>query len=254
MYLKPPLAVAGVAVGQITLVADFVFGDELGAQFALGIGLLRVGVDARVRRSPAHRPHGLFGAQEFFGMAMAIQTPLHREGVNLHRERRLIDSAVARFAAHAFVDVQRVVEINEVGQVVNAVPLDGLARNVTRANGREFGRIAPNLRVARHTGVRVGHARRSRFLDRGVAVTAVNAVVPIVMLMRKLHRLNHGFVDLITIGHVDRVARADEGWHTQNATDDGHLGEGVAGWMKQLSHESKSLSGDGKQGQKIETL
>jgi hypothetical protein len=103
--------VAGIAIGQLAFAANFVFFDEFVAQLDLAKGCTGLGVDARVAGLPAHRPHRFAGTHEFLGVTMAVQTPLHREGVHLHRKRSLIDPAVAGFAANALLDVQGVVEI-----------------------------------------------------------------------------------------------------------------------------------------------
>ena len=55
-------------------------------------------------------------------VAMTLQAPLHVEGLGPPGERHLVDRYVSGGTAHAFVDVDAVVEKNEVGQVVDPVP------------------------------------------------------------------------------------------------------------------------------------
>ena len=63
------------------------------------------------------RPHVLLGC------AVAVEAPLHLQRLRLP-ERHLVDAPVAGGAADALVHVDAVVEVDEVGQVVDLDPLD----------------------------------------------------------------------------------------------------------------------------------
>src|SRR5215471_3692082 len=78
----------------------------------------------------AHGCHKLPGPDVFFGSAMTIEAPPHLQVRLLGHQRHLIDAAVASLAADALGDVNAVVEVNEIGQVVNLGPADGLVRPV----------------------------------------------------------------------------------------------------------------------------
>ena len=52
-------------------------------------------------------------------------------------------------------DVDAVVEKNKIRRVVDAVPAQRLFLRQTFANGREHGRVFPDLRMAGHAGFRV---------------------------------------------------------------------------------------------------
>ena len=58
------------------------------------------------------------------GIAVAVDAPLHLERGVLEGELHLVDPAVARDAADALGDVDRVVEVDVVRQVVHARPAD----------------------------------------------------------------------------------------------------------------------------------
>ena len=58
-------------------------------------------------------------------VAMAIQAPAHAQLLGLVDPLHLVNAAVAGDAAHAPADVGAMVEINVVGQVVDALPVDG---------------------------------------------------------------------------------------------------------------------------------
>ena len=57
---------------------------------------------------------------------VAFEAPFHIERLSAASERHLIERAVAGGAADSFRDVDAVVEINEVGQIVDPVPFDWL--------------------------------------------------------------------------------------------------------------------------------
>ena len=84
---------------------------------------------------------------------MAIEAPTHRELVCLPGKRHAIDAAVARFATDALLHVNRVVEVDEIGQVVYPDPLNGLIGSIALANRLQYRRDGPHLRVAVHAGL-----------------------------------------------------------------------------------------------------
>ena len=72
---------------------------------------------------------------------MAVQAPLHQQGMGLEDQRHLVDLPVARRAAYALVDVNAVIKIDEIGQAVNFDPLDGFIAAIALADGLEVGPI-----------------------------------------------------------------------------------------------------------------
>ena len=97
---------------------------------------------------------------------------------------------MAALAANAFVDVNAVVEINKIGQIVHSHPTQRLATSVALTHRLKHGRARPYLGVAVHAGLGGRNAGKAGLLDRGVAVTAVNAQTTDVMLVaerRSLH-------------------------------------------------------------------
>ena len=59
------------------------------------------------------------------GVAVAIETPLHRKRFLLLNDFHLIDAAVAGNTTNASHDVSSVVEVHKIRQVMDAFPLDG---------------------------------------------------------------------------------------------------------------------------------
>jgi hypothetical protein len=66
------------------------------------------------------------GSQVLLGRAVAIDTPAHRQRRDLGDLVHLADLAVACRAADALGHMDAVVEVDEIAQVMDAVPLDGL--------------------------------------------------------------------------------------------------------------------------------
>src|SRR4030095_4227566 len=87
----------------------------------------------------------------------------------------LVDASVAADAADTFVDVHAVIEVNELGQVVNAVPLQRLAGFEAVAHRFERRAVGPDLRMAVHARLSRRNPCESRAFDRSVAVAAVDA-------------------------------------------------------------------------------
>jgi len=131
-----------------------------------------------------------------FGISVTFQTPLHIERVLAPHERHLVNSAVTGGAADAFMDMNAVVEINEVGQVVHPRPLQRATGAVTLAHGLQQRTIGPDLGMAIHAGFRRRNSGKGTFLDRRVAIPTVYSIVADVMLMAKRDRLDARNADL----------------------------------------------------------
>src|SRR5258707_7734253 len=137
----------------------------------------------------AHVEYLLSRTQKFFRRTVAVEAPLHLQRCLLVHERHLVHGPVAVVAANALGDVNAVVEIDEVGQLVDARPLERLAGSVAGANGLQHRSVRPNLRVAVHAGLGGRKARETRLFNRSVAVAAVDAKPGHVVLMAEGHRL-----------------------------------------------------------------
>ena len=120
----------------------------------------------------------------------------------------LIHAPVAGAAADALGDVDAVVEVDEVRQVVHAVPHERRAARVRRPQRRERRRVAEQRPVARHARRERRNPGERRRLDGRVAVAAVDAVVADVMLVAE----RHGLLDRIVLRSVvARVHAVDDG-------------------------------------------
>ena len=107
----------------------------------------------------------------------------------LIHERHLVDLAVAGDAADALVHVDAVVEVHEIRQIVDADPGQGLVVAKTGPHRLQNGRVIPDLRVAVHARLGRGDVGEGGFLDRRVAIPAIESHAADVMGVAELDRL-----------------------------------------------------------------
>ena len=174
-----------------------------------------------------------------FRIAMAGNAPFHVERFGPPHQRHLVDAAVAFDAADSLRHVDAVIEVSEVGEIVNAGPGDRLAGAVTRADDFQLRAVGPDLRVAGHAGRRRRDTGEGARFHRGVAVATIDAKARDVMLVTELDRLRPHDADLRRVGRTK-----DEPNDSANASEDEHraknagAGDGVHTRMKDLGHRS----------------
>jgi hypothetical protein len=130
-----------------------------------------------------------FRPDKLFGLAVASQAPFHLKRVLLINRRHVVDLSVTGRAANAFGNVNAVIEVRELGQVVNAFPLDGFVVAQARAYGFQVRTVSPDLAMTIHTRLGRRHAGGSCCFDGCMAIPAIDPVVAYMMLMAELHRL-----------------------------------------------------------------
>src|SRR5581483_1094944 len=171
-------AVTRIAARQCARVFHFVFLHQLRPQGRLRLGGL-----------VAHRRDELARSDVLRRIAVAIETPRHLQRVLLPRERHAIHATVTTLTSYPFRNVDAVVEVDEVGQIVNAGPHDGIAGTETLPDGLERGTGGPDLGVAVHARLGGRDSGERRSFDRGVAIPAVDSNAAHVMRMTERHRL-----------------------------------------------------------------
>ena len=137
----------------------------------------------------AHIEHLIARPQILLRRAMAFQAPLHLQRSIVVHQRHAVDRPVAGVAAHALVDVNAVIEINEIRQIVDPGPHQRLAAAETLAHRLQQRRSRPDLRVAVHAGFGRRNAGKAGSLDRSVAIAAIDAQARHVVLVAEGHRL-----------------------------------------------------------------
>src|SRR5260370_16797665 len=96
---------------------------------------------------------------------------------------------MARGAADAFVDVNAVVEIDIVGQTMHAHPFDGFIRAITLAHGFQVTGVAEQHGMTIHARFGGRNAGGGGAFHGGMTVTAIDALLPPVLLLPEPHRL-----------------------------------------------------------------
>ena len=86
---------------------------------------------------PSHTEDELAWPYELFRCAMALQAPLHLQGLRLPHQRHAVHPTMTGDTTNALVQVNTVVEVDKVGQIMHARPdqrLPGatLSRTVAR--------------------------------------------------------------------------------------------------------------------------
>ena len=192
----------------------------------------------RARRLPVTHIENLIArAKILFRRAMAFQTPLHLQRLLLIHKRHLVDWAVARIAAHAFVDVNAVIEEDKVRKLVHPRPLQRLAGAVTGADRLKQLRVGPDLRVAIHARLGRRNTGKTRSLNRSVAIAAVDAEAGNVVLMAEGDGLRLPHAGVGDIGRALNLHRdpAERGYDEHRAKNCGSR-QGVGAAMKNLRH------------------
>jgi len=91
------------ATGELGRRPDFVFDPQPGADLRLSL-----------RSDPIHVKYLISRPEYLFGLPMAVEAPLHQQGVGLKNQRHLVNFSVTRRAANAFIDMNAVIEIHEI--------------------------------------------------------------------------------------------------------------------------------------------
>jgi hypothetical protein len=148
---------------------------------------------------PGHAGDLVSGAQVRGGVAVTVQAPFHVKGLGFGDQGHRVDSAMTFVTAHAFVDVDGVVEEDVIRQIVDAVPAERLASVPAVADWLEQGSAGPELAVTFHARFGGGDSRAAGFLHGLMAVTTVNADIAHVVLVGEGHRLVN---EMAYAGHV----------------------------------------------------
>ena len=123
----------------------------------------------------AHCEDLVLWADVIFRMAVAVQAPAHIKRVCFRCQRHFIHATVTGFASHTLGDVDAVVEVDIIWQVVHTIPLERLAGLETFPDRFEHWSVVPDLAVAGHAGFSGGEVGERRFLNRDMAIAAIEA-------------------------------------------------------------------------------
>jgi hypothetical protein len=189
---------------------------------------------------PSHREHLFARPEELFGMSVAVDAPLHVHISRFPGERHLVQTSVASFAAHSLVHVDAVIEIDEVGQIIDAIPAYGLV--LAQAGAHRFQHIAvfPNLLMTVHACGCGRHPCKRTHFDGVVAVTAINTDPSNVVCMAK----RHGLIDWYPLvrdvwGISDRRPTPSHCRDSENAPEYRQARNRIGRSLEYLGHRSR---------------
>src|SRR5215470_555832 len=137
-------------------------------------------------RLPIHTEDELAWPDEPFRRAMALQTPLHLQGLCLPHQRHAVHAAMTGDAANALVQVNTVVEVDKIWQIMHARPDQRLPSAKTLPHWGKEGTLSPDMGVTVHTGFSGGDPGKSAHFHGGVTIAAVNTQSAHMMLVAKL--------------------------------------------------------------------
>jgi hypothetical protein len=129
-------------------------------------------------------------------MDMAAQAPAHVKIIHFARERHRFDIPVANPARNAFVNVPAMIEVNEIGNVINTVPDERRVCSIAVAHRLEHLGLVPNNLVTFHTGFRRRDSGERTMHGACMAKTAIDAEDFGVMFMTEGDLLFYVSVDL----------------------------------------------------------
>ncbi len=139
------------------------------------------------------------------------------------------------------------IEIDEARQIVDPRPLQRFPGPETFAHRLQNRALSPDLRVAVHADLGGRNAGERRLFHRGMAISAIDAVVTDVVFVAELDRLAARDTDLRHIGGtVNRGQGGDEDDDDTDAPEYTHPGDGVRAAVKNLRHARMSFDSVGR--------
>ena len=189
------------------------------------------------RRGPVHFEYLALRSDKHLGLPVTLQTPLHLKRSRLICQGHQVESPVTGRAADPLVNVNAMVEINKVGQVVNTCPFERLAVAPALTHRFQVRAVRPNLRVTIHAGFGGRDPRIRKFLNRGVTIAAVDALIADVMFVAELNWLFAGEECLgIVRGPVELEQHPDRDPDKEHRPEDGSLRDEVRTSIEDLAH------------------
>lgn len=103
-------------------------------------------------RLPIHVKDPIPGAHEVLRLPMAIDAPIHLERLRSPNESHLIDPTMAGRATNALCDMNAVIEIDEIGQLMNSDPMQRFVLPKADEDRRQDLLVLEYLGVTGHAG------------------------------------------------------------------------------------------------------
>src|SRR5262245_3498546 len=122
---------------------------------------------------PIHIEDELAWPDEPFRGAMALQAPLHLQGLRLPHQRHAVYTAMTGDTAYALVQMNTVIEVDKIWQIMHTCPDQGLPGAKTLPYGGKEGTPSPDMGVTVHAGFSRWDPGKGAHFHRGVTIAAV---------------------------------------------------------------------------------
>jgi hypothetical protein len=143
----------------------------------------------------------------------------------------------------AAVDVDAVVEIDKIGGIVDADPLQGDSGAEAFAHWFEHGGVFPDLGVAIHAGFGGGDTRERRIFDGRMAIPAIDSQLLYVVLVTEGYGLFNRLPDTGDVRRTEeQVPRAQGTEQKKDTPEDANLRQGIRTGVKYLAHNPRTTS------------
>ena len=184
-------------------------------------------------RFPIQLRHKLDRTKMFVGIPVAVDAPCHRKLFMLVDRFHLVDSTMATLAANARIDVSRVIEVNELRQVVNPLPGNAAARIPALMDRRQLLAVgmdrrhrSDTLRIGRTVAVDAGcrrrHRRMRRIKDGIVTVATIHLQLASVNGMTEGNRLLGLVTDVQCLGVGNQATHGAGKYRTRSTRNRKH--------------------------------
>jgi len=186
---------------------------------------------------PIHTEDELAWPDEPFRRAMALQAPLHLQGLRLPHQWHAVHPAMTGDTPNALVQVNTVVEVDKIWQIMYSRPDQRLPGAKALPHGGKKGTLSPDMGVTVHAGFSGWNPSKGTHFHGSVTIAAVNTQSTHMMLVAELYWLLADDTLFSGIaGPVQRCHEPQQSCKDKHRSQNADARDGVRAWMKDLGH------------------
>ena len=194
-------------------------------------------------RHPFHIGHFAHRAKVRIGLAMAVQTPRHAEGLDLHDFSHFSDIAVAGDAANTGVHMRRVIKNSIIRRFMHLYPFDGRLFGPTLPHGQQLFIFCADQHMTIHACLRGRHIRVRRHIDSPVTIPTIHAKITSVQFVAISNRLVRTITDVRIFGRAIIPEQKNNYNKRTNRAEGGKMGCSIRPTGKKLSQNTSPYFG-----------
>ena len=174
---------------------------------------------------PSHIGSFVQRSQVLFGGPVTREAPPHSQGLVLADNFHLVNSTMTGDTPDSPIHMGAVVEVNEVGKIMDANPIDGEPGLIALTDRFEFGAIHLDFGMAIHAGL---GWRNGGVLGLFHGIVAITAIQSKLSHMERV-AIGNGLLGCIPDSlsprvsnadrHCNHIERTDQGSHSHNTAD-----------------------------------